>query len=76
MTEQRWETVPKGTRESKCRGVNCGKTIYWIERARIGKPGTARIPVDCDVAGGSSPDSMSAGLGVSHFSTCADAKDF
>lgn len=77
----RWETVPAGTRESTCnghlRGGECRAAIYWIERPRAGgKPGTARIPVDCDVPGGSAPDSMSPGQGVSHFGTCPDAESF
>lgn len=81
MAETRWETVPKGTRAATCQGHRkaggtCRATIYWIERPRVGKPGTARIPVDCDVDGGATPDSMNDGKGVSHFTTCPDAKNF
>lgn len=74
-------TVPKGSRGSQCRGPNCRKTIYWVERPKMRKgqpvPGqTARVPVDCDVDGGSSPDSLSEGRGVNHFTNCVDAKNF
>lgn len=71
-----WETVPKGTRSARCSGETCRRVIYWIERPRRGKPGTARVPVDCDVDGGSAPDSMSDGRGVNHFQMCIDAVDF
>jgi len=71
-----WETVPKGTNASRCRGETCGREVYWIERPRKSKPGTARIPVDCDVEGGSSPDSLQDGRGVSHFQTCPDRDAF
>jgi hypothetical protein len=75
MTEQ-WETVPAGARSSQCRGEGCGKTVFWIERPRKGKLGTARVPVDCDVPGGVSPDSLTPGRGVNHFQTCVAAEDF
>lgn len=71
-----WEDVPKGTRSSRCSSPDCGKQIYWIERPRKGKPGTARVPVDCDVAGGIAPDSMTPGRGLNHFQTCVAAEDF
>jgi len=71
-----WEIVPKGTPRSRCRSPECGKDIYWIERPRKNKPGTARVPVDCDVPGGEFPDSFSAGKGVSHFKTCVAANEF
>lgn len=78
-TPARWETVPTGTPKAGCTGHRkpggtCRATIYWIERPRVGKPGVARVPVDCDVEGGSSPDSLSDGKGVSHFTTCVDAR--
>lgn len=78
MTERplQWETVPKGTRSSTCRGEGCGRQIYWIERPRKGKPGTARVPVDCDVAGGSAPDSITDGRGINHFQNCVASEDF
>lgn len=78
----RWEIVPKGTPMSVCQGHKkpggtCHAVIYWIERPRAGgKPGTARVPVDCDVEGGVTPDSLTDGVGVSHFATCPDAKNF
>jgi hypothetical protein len=77
----RWEAVPKGTRATVCTGHRkpggtCRAQIYWIERPRVGKPGTARVPVDCDVPGGSTPDAMNGGRGVSHFTTCPDAGNF
>lgn len=73
--------VPAGARPSRCRGENCGRTIYYVERPKMRKgqpvPGqTARIPVDCDVPGGSSPDSLSEGRGVNHFTNCVDARGF
>lgn len=81
MTEVRWEVVPRGTKEAVCNGHrkeggSCRAPIYWIERPRVGKPGIARVPVDCDVAGGSAPDSMSEGRGVIHYQTCPDARLF
>lgn len=78
MTERapQWEVVPKGTRKSVCRGTGCGAEIYWIERPRRGKPGTARVPVDCDVMGGSAPDSMQDGKGVNHYQACVAAREF
>lgn len=81
MTTVRWEIVPKGTKPSVCTGHrkpggSCRAEIYWIERPRVGKPGTARVPVDCDVEGGQAPDSLSEGRGVSHFTTCVDVREF
>lgn len=69
-------TVPAGTPEAKCRASSCRAPIYWIERPRKGKPGTARIPVDCSVVGGRLPDGLSSGLGVNHFTTCTAADQF
>lgn len=76
-----WETVPHNTPASTCtgkrRGGTCEQTVYWIERPKKGgKPGMARIPVDCDVEGGQSPDSLQDGRGVSHFQTCDDVGKF
>jgi hypothetical protein len=34
------------------------------------------VPVDCDVKGGSAPDSLSDGRGVNHFQTCCASEDF
>lgn len=83
MTERQiqWETVPKGTEAATCRGHKrpggtCKATIYYVERPRKGKPGTARVPVDCSVPGGSTPDSLSDGKGVNHFTNCPDAGNF
>jgi len=78
MTERalQWETVPRDTKASICRARECGKTIYFIERPRKGKPGMARVPVDCDVEGGVTPDSFSDGRGVNHFQTCCAHEDF
>jgi hypothetical protein len=39
-------------------------------------PGPVRVPVDCDVVGGSAPDSMSDGKGINHHQNCVDAEDF
>lgn len=81
----RWETVPKGTNPTICKGHHlpegsCQAQVYWIERGRIraGKavPGTVRLAVDCDVDGGQRPDSFSEGAGVAHFTTCPDASKF
>lgn len=76
-----FEIVPKGTEPSTCKGHTklggtCSAEIYWIERPRKGKPGTARVPVDCEVEGGEAPDAFTEGKGVSHFSTCPDARNF
>lgn len=71
-----WRDVPKGTPVSACKGKDCGAPIYWTEQPRKNKPGTSRIPVDCDVDGGQSPDSLQDGKGVSHFQTCPNAGDF
>lgn len=78
--------VPKGSRPGRCRGETCGRTdIYFVERRSTAKKyaklperqrPTVRIPVDCAVDGGAEPDSLSDGLGVSHFETCPDARDF
>ncbi len=80
-------SVPPGTPASKCRGANCGKTVFWIMTPR-GK----MLLVDCDVEGGrrpsaavdpkqldafsSTPERERAGRGVSHFTTCPDAAAF
>ena len=66
-------TVPAGTSWSKC-PRRCGAEVYWIERKRESGVWTVRIPVDCAVMGGSSPDGLSSGRGVNHFSLC-DAED-
>jgi hypothetical protein len=56
--------------------VDCYAHVYWIERPRSGKPGTYRMPVDCDVVGAAHPDSLTDGRGVNHFTTCPNANDF
>lgn len=69
-------TVPANAASSRCK---CGKTQYWILTQR-GK----RMPVDCDVEGGTRPIppsgghdyAGSAGRGVSHFATCPRADGF
>ena len=68
-----WFDVPPGTAPSECR--SCTAEVYWIVTAS-GK----RMPVDCDVEGGYSPDAARAneglvpeGRGISHFATCPDA---
>jgi hypothetical protein len=74
-----WETVPAGARSSACRGESCGRQVYWIERksrAKGKEHQTVRVPVDCDVVGGSAPDSMSDGKGINHHQNCVDAEDF
>lgn len=69
--------VPKGTRASRCRGSDCGETIYWVERPRAGKAfGMTRVPISCDVPGGDSPDSFTDGKGVNHFTNCPNAGNF
>lgn len=77
MPELQWETVPAGTQPSRCRAKECGQEIFWIEReSRSKKGGIVRVPVDCDVAGGSAPDSFSPGRGVNHYQTCCAADQF
>lgn len=81
MSEPRFYVVPKDTQPSRCRSAECGERVYWIETPRIKKGvevqgQTVRLPIDCCVAGGSEPDSLSAGKGVSPFTTCAAASDF
>lgn len=76
-----WATVPKGTQPSRCRADACRAVIYWVERPRMrnGQPvagQTSRTPIDCSVAGGSEPDSMTDGKGVNHFQTCVAADEF
>jgi hypothetical protein len=62
-------TVPAGTEAAQCpRG--CGMEIYWVERRRATGPGTVRIPIECGVLGGATPDSLSCGRGVNHFELC------
>ena len=73
--------VPKGTPASRCRAEACRQEIYWVERPKMRKgqpvPGqTARIPVDCAVDGGQTPDSLQDGRGVNHFGTCVAANEF
>lgn len=68
-----WEVVPKGTPSASCRWAPCTATVYWIERKsrqRGKEHQTVRVPVDCDVEGGSSPDSLTPGRGVNHYQTC------
>lgn len=70
-----WFDVPAGTKPSECR--SCRATIYWIET-----PNGKRMPVDCDVDGGSEPwkgvpgDGERDGHGVSHFATCEQADEW
>jgi hypothetical protein len=63
--------VPAGTRASECRSRNCRAEVYWIVTDN-----NRRMPVDCDVPGGSEPTAREPGQGVSHFATCADADNF
>jgi hypothetical protein len=82
----RWEDVPAGTNPSICNGHtkaggSCRAEVFWIVRPRIKNgrpiPGTStRIAIDCDVTGGSRPDSWTPGRGVAHFATCVDADKF
>ena len=58
--------VPAGTRPVTCK--SCPFTVYFIVTAS-GK----RMPVDTSVEGGRTPTPTSAGVGVSHFVTCAQA---
>lgn len=81
MADAELIAVPAGTKPSRCRGPNCGATIYYVERPKMRKgqpvPGqTSRIPVHCDVPGGSSPDDLSPGAGINHFQDCPDAGAF
>lgn len=81
MATPEFITVPKGSKASRCRGNTCGAAIYWVERPKMRKgqpvPGqTARVPVHCDVEGGSTPDDLSEGRGVNHFTDCPDAGSF
>lgn len=81
-----WEDVPAGTPPSICTGHqkpdgSCMAEVYWITRSRMKQgrpiPGTStRVPVDCDITGGSRPDSWTAGRGVNHYGTCVDAGKF
>lgn len=66
--------IPKGTREAKCRGRDCGAPIYWVE-VRDGRK-TRFVAVDTNQAGGSEPDSFSDGAGVAHSAYCPNAEDF
>lgn len=69
MASARIETVPAGTEAKKCpRG--CGIEVYWIERKRADGHGTVRIPIECGVIGGATPDSLRSGRGVNHFALC------
>lgn len=67
-----WFDVPGGTPAAECR--SCSAEIYWITT-----PAGKRMPVDCDVDGGYSPDATRGpaldpnGHGVSHFATCPQA---
>ncbi len=78
----KFRIVPKGTPASTCTGHrkpggSCTAEIYWIDRPRDGgRAGMVREPIDCDVEGGVTPDSLTDGLGVTHFSTCVDASNF
>lgn len=76
MAETRWETVPKGTPPSRCKSKECRATIYFVERPRANGKGVARVPVDCDVAGGAEPDSLTPGKGVNHYTTCSAPEEF
>ena len=81
MADAELITVPAGTKPARCRGESCGETIYYVERPKMRKgqpvPGqTSRIPVHCDVSGGSTPDSLTDGKGVNHFTDCVDAGEF
>lgn len=76
-----FEVVPKGTESTVCKGHKkpggtCRAVLYFIERPRKGKPGMARIPIHCDVAGGVTPDAMTDGRGVNHFTDCPDVGNF
>lgn len=64
-----WFVVDPGSRIAHCR--SCHVMIYWA----ITDSGK-RIPVDCDVPGGSHPGPSLTGRGVSHFATCPAAASF
>lgn len=69
--------IPRGTPPSKCKGRDCGATIYWVDAPRTDRrTGTRRVAVDTDQAGGSEPDSLSDGSGVAHSTYCPNAEDF
>jgi hypothetical protein len=70
--------VPKGTRQTTCKGRDCHAPIYWIEIQRTGrKTGITRMPIDCAALPEcSEPDSLSAGRGINHFEVCPNADDF
>lgn len=81
MADSELTTVPAGTKPARCRGETCTATIYWVERPKMrkGQPvtgQTSRIPVHCDVPGGRSPDDLSPGAGVNHFTDCPDHASF
>lgn len=67
--------VPFSAEWSLCR--SCGTRMYWILSPKRGK----RMPIDCDVEGGSRPKVIETadgkitchGKGVSHHSVCPAA---
>jgi hypothetical protein len=73
-----WFTVPAGTPASECRG--CKATVYWIVTEN-----DRRMPVNCDVPGGTRPirfpsssgaTLMDNGRGLSHFADCPNWERF
>ena len=76
-TTPRMIVIPKGTAPGLCKGKDCQRRdIYWVEQRRKKDNGIYRLPVDAAVEGGSEPDSLSDGLGQSHFETCPNDGDF
>ncbi len=65
-----WYDVPAGTKPERCKGKICRGRLYWITSPNTG----AKLPIDC--APGIAPTADRAGRGVSHFTTCPDARQF
>jgi hypothetical protein len=86
FSDRQFRPVPAGTKPARCKGPNCGRTIYFIVD-RFGRP----QPISCDVEGGRNPSETNdpaqrdvfcgdaevyPGRGVAHAVVCVDRELF
>lgn len=89
MSASAFYPVPAGTRVAQCRGLSCAKPIYFIRlrgkpyRIDCDVPGGLRpslVAFDAQQMGLFANTTLAEtphdGRGISHFDTCADARQF
>lgn len=67
--------IPSGTPAAKCRGLNCGRTIYHVLHPTTRRPHPVSVNPEKDPAC-VAPTATTPGLGISHFADCPDAAQF